>query len=108
MAYLVLNENVKQNWGSQILSWGYKAPSREFWDVAISLAKSKYDVKFLAEVYNPWQSTLQAWFDFTYDKQLYDRLVDGNLDNIRGYISGNSIQYHSKNAHCSSIFITLG
>jgi hypothetical protein len=56
-------------------------------------------VKFLAEVYNPWQSVLQQWFDFTYDKQLYDRLADGNLDNIRGYIAGNSIQYHMKNAH---------
>jgi len=64
--------------------------------------KAKFPkVQFLAEVYDPWQGALQQWFEFTYDKQLYDRLADGNLDNIRGYISGNSFQYTEKNAHCT-------
>jgi len=37
-------------------------------------------------------------FDYTYDKQLYDKLGNGNLDNIRGYISGVPLQYHQ---HCA-------
>jgi len=65
------------------------------------MVKKKYPtVQFLAEVYSPWEGKLQSQgFDFTYDKQLYDHLVDGNLDNLRGFIKGNSLSYHSHSAH---------
>jgi hypothetical protein len=53
------------------------------------------------KVYNPYQQALQAQgFDFTYDKTLYDKLGDGNLDNIRGYITGMPLSFHQHSAHC--------
>lgn len=54
----------------------------------------------MSEVYDPWQAKLQSLgFDFTYDKDLYDRLGNGNLDNLRAYISGVSVAFHSQSAH---------
>jgi len=77
-------------------------------------------------VYDPYQGTLQGLgFDFTYDKDLYDKLGVGNLDDIRfariggvvvdglvsswylflfrGYISGLSANYIQQSAHCTII-----
>lgn len=100
MAHLVLNEVIERTWGQQLRSWGYTRPSREFWEEVIAEAKSKYEVKFLAEVYDPWPSTLQRLgFDYTYDKKLYDHLVDGHLDHLRGYLSGNPVNFHQLSAH---------
>jgi len=96
MAYLLLNDVIAQNWGTQLSSWGYGRPPTEFWRDAIALAKQKFPhIQFLAEVYDPWVQTLQALgFDWTYDKGLYDRLGNGNLDNLREYISGLPLSYH--------------
>mgnify|MGYP002387745923 CR=1 FL=1 len=101
MAYLVLNDQIQSNWGNQISSWGYQRPSTEFWADAIAEVKKSYNVQFLAEVYDPWTEPLQnVGFDFTYNKGLYDRLGNGNLDDIRGYISGTPPSYFFKSAHC--------
>lgn len=93
--------NISQNWGPELGYWNYKRPSSEFWETTISLVKSKYpNVQFLAEVYSPWNEALQRQgFDFTYDKNLYDRLGDGNLDNIRSYISQSPLDFHFHSAH---------
>jgi len=100
MAYLVLNDQISQIWETQLNFWGYSRPNTEFWSSAITQVKSKFPVQFLAEVYSPWQQALQAQgFDFTYDKQLYDKLGDGNLDNLRGYISGVPLSFHQHSAH---------
>eukprot|EP01027_Heterolobosea_sp_BB2_P008076 GEZU01011991.1.p1 GENE.GEZU01011991.1~~GEZU01011991.1.p1 ORF type:complete len:549 (-),score=165.91 GEZU01011991.1:326-1972(-) len=101
MAYLLLNDLIEQNWGQQLASWGYSRPSQEFWEVAIPAAKKvNPNVIFLAEVYDPYQATLQSLgFDYTYDKDLYDRLTNGNLDNIRQWLSSNSVQYFRQSAH---------
>lgn len=101
MAHLVLNDLISNNWGEQLSSWGYSRPSMDFWEEAIPIVKAKYpNVKFLAEVYDPWPSVLQnQGFDFTYDKKLYDHLVDGHLDYLRGYIIGNSPEFHKKSSH---------
>eukprot|EP01100_Stratorugosa_tubuloviscum_P010254 TRINITY_DN437_c0_g3_i1.p1 TRINITY_DN437_c0_g3~~TRINITY_DN437_c0_g3_i1.p1 ORF type:complete len:526 (+),score=213.75 TRINITY_DN437_c0_g3_i1:58-1635(+) len=101
VAYLELNDLFQQNWAKQANSWGYYKPSTEFWSDAISQVKAQYpNVTFLAEVYNPYESTLQAnGFDFTYDKTLRDKLGGGNLDDIRRYISGLSFNYLTHSAH---------
>jgi len=57
-------------------------------------------VKFLAEVYSPWPQNLHnLGFDFTYEKTLFDKLVGGNLDDIKGYIKAMPLEYHQKSAH---------
>lgn len=101
MAYLCLNDQIASNWGDQLASWGYSRPATEFWGDAIAATKVAYpDVKFLAEVYDPWGGQLQSLgFDFTYDKHLYDLLGDGNLDNLRGYISNTAVGYLQRGAH---------
>jgi hypothetical protein len=101
MAYLCLNDQVQDNWGTQLASWGYTRPSSEFWADAIKATKAAYPhVQFLAEVYDPWGYPLQSLgFDFTYDKHLYDLLGNGNLDNLRGYLANTDIGYLSKGAH---------
>lgn len=88
MAHLVLNDQINDNWGQQLAADNYKRPSTEFWGDAIAAIKAQFpNVKFLAEVYDPWLAPLQQLgFDFTYDKHLYDLLGNGNLDNIRQYL----------------------
>lgn len=101
MAYLCLNDQVQENWGTQLSSWGYTRPNTEFWPEAIQSVKSMFpNVQFLAEVYDPWGGQLQQLgFDFTYDKHLYDLLEQGNLDNLRGYLSNVDHGYLSRGAH---------
>lgn len=89
MAYIVLNDPFQQQWSSELSAWGWKRPADEFWPAAIANAKAAYPgTIFLAEVYGDYFQALQAQgFDFTYDKELLDRLRSGHLDNLRGWIS---------------------
>lgn len=100
MAYLALNDMISQTWGQQMAAWGYARPPTEFWTDAIAAVKAQYpNVQFLAEVYDPWPATLQSvGFDYTYDKQLYNRLQAGNMDSIRAYIKSLSLTYQQKSA----------
>jgi len=101
MAYLLLNDLIEQNWGTQLSSWGYSRPATEWWSDAITAVKQEYpNIIFLAEVYSPYQPTLQSLgFDYTYDKDLYDKLGNGNLDDIRSWLSTNTIQFITQSAH---------
>eukprot|EP01132_Coremiostelium_polycephalum_P005236 gene5236-6517_t len=101
MAYLLLNSLFGQNWQSQLSSWGYTQPADEWWQTAISIVKGVYpDIIFLAEVYHPWEQPLQdVGFDYTYDKMLHDYLGGGNLDQVKGWISGNSLNFTTHSAH---------
>jgi glycosidase len=100
MAFLLLNSQISANWAWTLNTWGYTQPSDEFWHAAIQQVKQQYpQLKFLAEVYDPWTQELQDnGFDFTYDKTLYDHLAAGNLDDIRGYITSRSLAYHQHTA----------
>jgi glycosidase len=100
MAFLALNDQIQSIWGNNLNYWHYQRPSTEFWADAITTVKTKYPVvQFLAEVYDQ-QGTLQSLgFDFTYDKHLYDNLGNGNLDNIRSYISNLPASYIQRSAH---------
>jgi len=102
MAHVVLNSAFGSQWSYELSAYGYKTPSSEFWQDAIIAAKKvNPNLVVIAEVYGEDNmKTLQSLgFDYTYDKELYDRLKNGNLDNIRGYLSGNSLEFLQKTTH---------
>ena len=82
MAMLVLNDVFAQTWAQRV-DLLRDAPSEEFWPQATSRVKMTY----LAEVYWDREYQLQQQgFDFTYDKQLLDRLHHGNAAETRGHL----------------------
>jgi hypothetical protein len=109
----------RQNWNKELSSWGYTRPAQEFWQYAISTVKASFpNVLFLAETYayqacpplaacRPWSDAAtqpylqQLGFDYTYDKDLYDRLGWGNLDQLRSYTWGITAGYAAASAHCA-------
>jgi len=109
MAHLILNyvfQNSWQNSGVMPAS-GFSRPDAEFWKVAIDAVRAQYpDTIFLAEAYNyhmtsPPELDLlqQLGFDFVYDKTVLDKLVDGNLNNMRNYFKSESQDFFSHTAH---------
>jgi hypothetical protein len=132
MAYLALNDLIEQNWGHQLYTWGWKKPATEWWEGAIQAVKQRFpNVVLLAEVYSPWQvrfsvqpphacvgsealtsgslCTRIQWrlqelgFDYTYDKQLYDRLSWGHLDYTKDWFIHNSPSFTKRSAHCTPL-----
>ena len=101
MAMLLLNDIIEKIWINQMNSNGWSRPATEWWADAISAVKQKYpNVKFLIEVYWGLNGKLQSLgFDYTYDKDLYDKLTSDNLDDLRSYINGVGIDYLTKSAH---------
>jgi glycosidase len=101
MAMLLLNDIIQQIWSNQLSTNGWNRPGTEFWADAIASVKQKYpNVQFLAEVYWGLNSKLQSLgFDYTYDKDLYDKLTSDNLDDLRAYIGGVGIDYLTHSAH---------
>ncbi|MBC6366412.1 alpha-amylase family glycosyl hydrolase [Algoriphagus sp. AK58] len=79
MAMLILPEVFEKTWGRRALS---------FWPEAISeIRKTLPEFCFMAEVYWDLEWTLQqAGFNYTYDKRLYDRLLDACVRDIRGHL----------------------
>lgn len=88
MAMLMLNVVFKQTWGDDVDD----SPEVEFWDEVITNVKALHpDFLFIGEVYWGLEFKLQQLgFDFTYDKLLYDRLLEGDvpklLDHLRADI----------------------
>lgn len=76
MAMLVLPEVFQRSWGMQ---------SEPFWPAAIPAVRERHpNFVFLAEVYWDLEWTLQQQgFDFTYDKRLYDRLMQQQARPVR-------------------------
>jgi hypothetical protein len=88
MAMLVLPEIFERTWG---------IPTQPFWPRATAAVRAEVsDFQFLAEVYWDLEWTLQQQgFDFTYDKRLYDRLVDGAARPVREHlVAGPDFQGH--------------
>ena len=93
MAMLVTNEIFKKNWGEHVR----EVPEKDFWEVIIPRVHKKYpEFLFIAEVYwdMEWE-LMQQGFNFCYDKNLYDRLKDSNVDSIIGYLQGD-LSYQQK------------
>ncbi|MCF8366656.1 MAG: hypothetical protein K9H16_12785 [Bacteroidales bacterium] len=79
MAMLVLPEVFERTWGRK---------AQPFWPIAIkSIHESVPGFCFMAEVYWDMEWTLQQMgFDYTYDKRLYDRLVEGHARSAREHL----------------------
>eukprot|EP01097_Dermamoeba_algensis_P003864 TRINITY_DN2619_c0_g1_i1.p1 TRINITY_DN2619_c0_g1~~TRINITY_DN2619_c0_g1_i1.p1 ORF type:complete len:499 (-),score=87.48 TRINITY_DN2619_c0_g1_i1:107-1564(-) len=100
MAYLVLNSEVQRNWGKNIHGWASKPLETEFWRDAINAVQDKYpNTVFLAETYGHGEYLQELGFDYVYDKDFYDLLTWGNLDNIRGYLWNKPLSYLRKGCH---------
>ena len=88
MAMLVLPEIFERTWG---------IPAHPFWPRATAAVRAEAPgFLFLAEVYWDLEWTLQQQgFDYTYDKRLYDRLVQGQARPVREHLlAGLDFQDH--------------
>ena len=88
MAMVILPEVFEKTWGRKALP---------FWEDAIRAVHSRYpDFLFLAEVYWDLEWTLQQLgFQYTYDKDLYDRLLSGQATQVREHLSA-PVEYQNK------------
>jgi len=94
MAMLMMNDIFSNTW-SQYLN--ETAPATEFWEDIIPAVRETYpDFLFMAEVYWDMEyQLLQQGFDFTYDKRLYDRILDGHIPSLRDHLhAALSFQQH--------------
>lgn len=75
MAMLVTQDVFSRTWGGQ-----FEPARAEFWPCAITDVKSRYPgFLMMAEVYWDLEWELQQQgFDYTYDKRLYDRMLEGD------------------------------
>eukprot|EP00184_Porphyridium_aerugineum_P000794 CAMPEP_0184699102 /NCGR_PEP_ID=MMETSP0313-20130426/5486_1 /TAXON_ID=2792 /ORGANISM="Porphyridium aerugineum, Strain SAG 1380-2" /LENGTH=519 /DNA_ID=CAMNT_0027158137 /DNA_START=105 /DNA_END=1664 /DNA_ORIENTATION=+ len=101
MAMLLINRIHEQTWGNELRASGWKAPPTEFWVDAIKEVRQHYpSTIFMAEVYWGLDSELVGYgFDLAYDKHLYDHLISGHMDNLRGYLTGHSENFYRHSAH---------
>jgi glycosidase len=79
MAMLILPDVFEWTWG--------KTPE-PFWPAAVARIKSEHPgFLLMAEVYwgREWDLQQQG-FDYTYDKRLYDRLVEGDARKVRAHL----------------------
>jgi hypothetical protein len=99
MAMLVLNSVFARTW--ERLPAPEPRPTEEFWSSAITIAKRKNsDFIFLAEAYWGLEQQLQGLgFDYTYDKDLYDKLIYGDGPAVRQHIFGLPAQALRAGAH---------
>jgi len=85
MAMLMTNSIFSHTWGVHLPE---TAPNTEFWEDIIPAVKREFpDFIFIAEVYWDMEyALLQQGFDFTYDKRLYDRILEGDIPKIREHL----------------------
>ncbi|HVV00383.1 MAG TPA: alpha-amylase family glycosyl hydrolase, partial [Verrucomicrobiae bacterium] len=99
MAMLVLNDVFAKTWARFPLS--DPEPNFEFWELAIPAVKaSRPGFVFLAEAYWGIEPRLQALgFDYTYDKELYDRLVANDPPGVQRHLLNHPLSEISAGAH---------
>ncbi len=85
MAMLLINEVFKNTWGDKVGN----PPNIDFWEEIISKVKKHHpNFIFIAEVYWDLEWRLQQQgFDYCYDKRLYDRLIQGNVQSIKAHLN---------------------
>jgi hypothetical protein len=88
MAMLVLPDIFEKTWGRR---------AHSFWpEVTKAVKEISPGFCFMAEVYWDLEWTLQQLgFDYTYDKRLYDRLLDGCVNDIKGHLKAD-LSYQNK------------
>lgn len=76
----------------------WKRQMKPFWRGCLDRVRAEHPgTIFMAEVYwNREYELQQAGFDFTYDKILYDRLLDGDAESIRAHLRA-TLDYQN---HC--------
>ncbi|HVU11548.1 MAG TPA: alpha-amylase family glycosyl hydrolase [Phototrophicaceae bacterium] len=84
MAMLLLNDIFANTWRGYV----GEAPPLDFWKEIIPPIKAKYpNFTFVAEVYwNKEYEILQQGFDYAYDKILYDRIMEGDVQKLRQHL----------------------
>jgi len=84
MAMLMTNEVFARTWGERV----GQPPAGDYWPTVISAVKQTHpELVFIAEAYWDMEWTLQQQgFDYCYDKRLYDRLVGGTAESVRGHL----------------------
>jgi len=90
MAMLLLPDVIARTWGERSRPADGSRPVDEpFWPLAIEAVRRAHpDFLFLAEVYWGLEARLQEQgFDYTYDKQLYDRLRSGPARAVREHLA---------------------
>jgi hypothetical protein len=93
MAMLLLNSIFERTWGRRS---GLK-PTTEYWADLIAAVKKTYpEFLFVAEAYwdTEWELQQQG-FDFCYDKRFYDRLANGNAEEVRSHLRAD-LNYQAK------------
>ena len=93
MAMLMTNDVFSKTWGEK----AGLLLENEFWVDIISSVKAKYpNFKFIAEVYWDMEwDLIQQGFDYCYDKRLYDRLINANVQSIKEHLIAD-ITYQNK------------
>ncbi len=81
MTMLTTNAIFSRTWGDRAGA----APAQDFWRQIIPALRQVHpQLLFIAEVYWDLEHELQLQgFDYTYDKRLYDRIVDGDVDGVK-------------------------
>ena len=99
MAMLLQPEIIKKTWGDRSRPSDGSPPKDDpFWREAIGAIQRRHPgFVFIAEVYWDMEFELQqAGFDYTYDKRLYDRLLSGDANQVRGHLCADgAFQDHS-------------
>jgi Alpha amylase, catalytic domain len=93
MAMLMTNQVFGRTWGGR----AGPEPEREFWPAVIGELRAGHpETVLIAEAYWDMEWTLQQQgFDFCYDKRLYDRIIGGDVDGVRGHLHAD-LSYQSK------------
>jgi nucleotide-binding universal stress UspA family protein len=88
MAMLMLNSVFERTWGERA---GAK-PALDYWHSIIAAIKSRWPhFLFIAEAYWDLEWELQQQgFDHCYDKKLYDRMEQGDVENVRLHLLADS------------------
>lgn len=85
MAMLMMNPIFKKTWGKR----AGEQPKTDFWNKVIpSVREAHPDMLFMAEVYwNLEHELQQQGFNYTYDKTLYDRMVNNEVGEIKAHLT---------------------
>ena len=99
MAMLLLNEVFAKTWSGFPIA--EPVPADEFWASAIARTKQMHPgFLFIAEAYWGLERKLQTLgFDFTYDKALYDRLLERQPAAVQPYVLDTANQGLAAGAH---------
>ena len=85
MAMLMMSDTFARTWGAR----AGPQPDADYWPAVIAAVRRDHpDFLFMAEAYWDLEWALQQQgFDYCYDKRLYDRLVQGDAEGVRGHLT---------------------